>query len=248
MLRALNKDQAHFIALLAKVARMQRDKLLGNVGPKWFTQRRTVSKETATPRFSTNRQIMPSLEGASSPQISRRDRASSRRNATKRPPVASSNRGSQANTICIDAFGSSIGLKITPGKRGFRLAGSGESDAKTRTNEREDGLLARGMRSEYRALAEEGRVQVAERNTKESAKIIVLTDIRAAMTVSRHVLIAAGRSARCAYIVRQRCRVADLERFAVDSSASCTLLARLEEAQSLRIERREFLRCALSKL
>ena len=31
MLRALNKDQAHFIALLAKVARMQRDKLLGNV-------------------------------------------------------------------------------------------------------------------------------------------------------------------------------------------------------------------------
>ena len=30
MLRALNKDQAHFIALLAKVARMQRDKLLGN--------------------------------------------------------------------------------------------------------------------------------------------------------------------------------------------------------------------------
>ena len=31
MLRALNKDQAHFVALLAKVARMQRDKLLGNV-------------------------------------------------------------------------------------------------------------------------------------------------------------------------------------------------------------------------
>ena len=31
MLRALNKDQAHFIALLAKVARRQRDKLLGNV-------------------------------------------------------------------------------------------------------------------------------------------------------------------------------------------------------------------------
>src|SRR5208337_2025417 len=31
MLRAVNKDQAHFIALLAKVARMQRDKLLGNV-------------------------------------------------------------------------------------------------------------------------------------------------------------------------------------------------------------------------
>ena len=34
MLRALNKDQAHFIALLAKVARMQRDKLLGNVAEK----------------------------------------------------------------------------------------------------------------------------------------------------------------------------------------------------------------------
>ena len=31
MLRTLNKDQAHFVALLAKVARMQRDKLLGNV-------------------------------------------------------------------------------------------------------------------------------------------------------------------------------------------------------------------------
>ena len=31
MLRALNKDQVHFVALLAKVARMQRDKLLGNV-------------------------------------------------------------------------------------------------------------------------------------------------------------------------------------------------------------------------
>ncbi len=31
MLRALNKDQAHFIALLAQVARIQRDKLLGNV-------------------------------------------------------------------------------------------------------------------------------------------------------------------------------------------------------------------------
>ena len=31
MLRELNKDQAHFVALLAKVARMQRDKLLGNV-------------------------------------------------------------------------------------------------------------------------------------------------------------------------------------------------------------------------
>ena len=31
MLRALNKDQAHFIALLAKVAREQRDKLLGGV-------------------------------------------------------------------------------------------------------------------------------------------------------------------------------------------------------------------------
>ena len=34
MLRALNKDQAHFSALLAKVARMQRDKLLGNVAEK----------------------------------------------------------------------------------------------------------------------------------------------------------------------------------------------------------------------
>ncbi len=34
MMRALNKDQAHFIALLAKVARMQRDKLLGNVAEK----------------------------------------------------------------------------------------------------------------------------------------------------------------------------------------------------------------------
>jgi len=31
MLRELSKSQAHFIALLAKVARMQRDKLLGNV-------------------------------------------------------------------------------------------------------------------------------------------------------------------------------------------------------------------------
>ncbi len=30
MLRELDKRQAHFIALLAKVARMQRDKLLGN--------------------------------------------------------------------------------------------------------------------------------------------------------------------------------------------------------------------------
>ena len=34
MLRAINKDQAHFIALLAKIARMQRDKLLGNVAEK----------------------------------------------------------------------------------------------------------------------------------------------------------------------------------------------------------------------
>ena len=31
MLRAMNKDQAYFIALLAQVARVQRDKLLGNV-------------------------------------------------------------------------------------------------------------------------------------------------------------------------------------------------------------------------
>jgi len=31
MLRALNTDQVHFIALLAQVARIQRDKLLGNV-------------------------------------------------------------------------------------------------------------------------------------------------------------------------------------------------------------------------
>ncbi len=31
MLRAMNKDQAYFIALLAQVARAQRDKLLGNV-------------------------------------------------------------------------------------------------------------------------------------------------------------------------------------------------------------------------
>ena len=31
MLRVLNKDQVHFVALLAKVARMQRDKLLGAV-------------------------------------------------------------------------------------------------------------------------------------------------------------------------------------------------------------------------
>ena len=31
MLHALNKDQAHFVALLANVARMERDKLLGNV-------------------------------------------------------------------------------------------------------------------------------------------------------------------------------------------------------------------------
>ena len=48
------------------------------------------------------------------------------------------------------------------------------------------------------------------------------------------------------YIVRQRCRVADLERFAMDSSASRALLARLEDAQSRRIERRDFLRKALS--
>lgn len=34
MLRELNKDQAHFIALVARVARMQRDKLLGNVAEK----------------------------------------------------------------------------------------------------------------------------------------------------------------------------------------------------------------------
>ena len=34
MLRELNKDQAHFIALLARVARMQRDNLLGNVAEK----------------------------------------------------------------------------------------------------------------------------------------------------------------------------------------------------------------------
>ena len=34
MLRGLNKDQAHFIALLARVARMQRDNLLGNVAEK----------------------------------------------------------------------------------------------------------------------------------------------------------------------------------------------------------------------
>ena len=31
MLRGMNKDQAYFIALLAQVARVQRDKLLGNV-------------------------------------------------------------------------------------------------------------------------------------------------------------------------------------------------------------------------
>ncbi len=31
MLHELNKDQAHFIAPMAKVARMQRDELLGNV-------------------------------------------------------------------------------------------------------------------------------------------------------------------------------------------------------------------------
>ena len=31
MLRAMNKDQAYFIALLAQAARVQRDKLLGNV-------------------------------------------------------------------------------------------------------------------------------------------------------------------------------------------------------------------------
>ena len=31
MLREMNKDQAYFIALLAQVARIQRDKLLGNV-------------------------------------------------------------------------------------------------------------------------------------------------------------------------------------------------------------------------
>ncbi len=31
MLRGMNKGQAHFIALLAQVARIQRDKLLGNV-------------------------------------------------------------------------------------------------------------------------------------------------------------------------------------------------------------------------
>ncbi len=31
MLRGINKDQAYFIALLAQVARVQRDKLLGNV-------------------------------------------------------------------------------------------------------------------------------------------------------------------------------------------------------------------------
>jgi hypothetical protein len=31
ILRALNKDQAHFVAVLAKVAHMQRDKLLGSV-------------------------------------------------------------------------------------------------------------------------------------------------------------------------------------------------------------------------
>ena len=31
MLRAMNKDQAYFIALLAQAARAQRDKLLGNV-------------------------------------------------------------------------------------------------------------------------------------------------------------------------------------------------------------------------
>ncbi|MGP0094958.1 MAG: DUF3775 domain-containing protein [Xanthobacteraceae bacterium] len=31
MLKALNPDQAHFVALLAKAARMQRDEFLGNV-------------------------------------------------------------------------------------------------------------------------------------------------------------------------------------------------------------------------
>lgn len=34
MLRELNKDQAHFIALLARVARLQRDNLLGNAAEK----------------------------------------------------------------------------------------------------------------------------------------------------------------------------------------------------------------------
>lgn len=34
MLRTLNKDQAHFIALLAKTARTERDNLLGNVAEK----------------------------------------------------------------------------------------------------------------------------------------------------------------------------------------------------------------------
>ena len=46
------------------------------------------------------------------------------------------------------------------------------------------------------------------------------------------------------YIVRQRRRVADLQPFATDSDASRALLARLEDAQSRRIERRDFLRRA----
>ena len=41
----------------------------------------------------------PNCGGRSPPHRSRRDRASSRRNATNRPTVASSNSGSQAKTI-----------------------------------------------------------------------------------------------------------------------------------------------------
>ena len=46
MLRELNKDQAHFIALLARGARLQRDKLLGNVAEKDLGEQEPVEANT----------------------------------------------------------------------------------------------------------------------------------------------------------------------------------------------------------
>ena len=65
--------------------------------------------------MATDRAFAKLRRADSRPQRRRRDRASSRRNATNRPTVASSNPGSHANAISIDAFGSSITLKTTPG-------------------------------------------------------------------------------------------------------------------------------------
>ena len=49
-----------------------------------------------------------------------------------------------------------------------------------------------------------------------------------------------------AYIIRQRRIVAELQRVETDSAASRSLLNRLEEAQSRRLERRDLLRRELS--